>query len=413
MSRICNVYETLEAVSQVASINPHRTNRSMPHPIHPSVGGSTAPTTMYIRRPPQSRNLPASAVVELKSQVPGDRPPGRAAPLFVLHFWLAAYLARSLADDAANRCRPARAVCEDDRPATRSFLDGLPADAPAGKELVFSHPVRAADIPRLCTLCTFGDPPVCSRRLLEGSSMAEKSEGTLIQAPQSRIPPPYELGGFALTTFLLSTFNAGWAPNLIWVGCAFFYGGVADLMTGMCKVRNRNTFGATAFGTYGAVVVEPDILHRPGPGRKGPGRRCPERPAAGCLLAFAIFNTYSADLELANQPRICTWCSWCSRRRNESVHRLPLRIDHDHQDGGVVGIVIDAIIAWYTLAAAVGNSMAKRTIVPVGGPLWRDPVDVRSLITAGAEPPWPASHCGVADDDPGAAEVPGGDAHSK
>jgi succinate-acetate transporter protein len=45
--------------------------------------------------------------------------------------------------------------------------------------------------------------------------------------------------------------------------------------------------------------------------------------------------------------------------------------------GGIVGI-IDAIIAWYTSAATVGNSMAKRIIAPVGGPLWRDNVAVRA-----------------------------------
>jgi len=44
----------------------------------------------------------------------------------------------------------------------------------------------------------------------------------------------------------------------------------------------------------------------------------------------------------------------------------------------VVFGIIDAIIAWYTSAATVGNSMAKRIIAPVGGPLWRDNVAVRA-----------------------------------
>jgi succinate-acetate transporter protein len=41
--------------------------------------------------------------------------------------------------------------------------------------------------------------------------------------------------------------------------------------------------------------------------------------------------------------------------------------------GGYVGVA-DAVIAWYTSAATVGNSMARRIVAPVGGPLWRDPV---------------------------------------
>ncbi len=65
-------------------------------------------------------------------------------------------------------------------------------------------------------------------------------------------PAALGLGGFALTTFVLSAHNAGWAPDLIWVGCAFFYGGLAQFCAGMWEFRNRNTFGAAAFGSCGA-----------------------------------------------------------------------------------------------------------------------------------------------------------------
>jgi succinate-acetate transporter protein len=65
-------------------------------------------------------------------------------------------------------------------------------------------------------------------------------------------PAALGLGGFALTTFVLSAHNAGWAPDLIWVGCAFFHGGLAQFCAGMWEFRNRNTFGAAAFGSYGA-----------------------------------------------------------------------------------------------------------------------------------------------------------------
>src|SRR5579884_2372744 len=65
-------------------------------------------------------------------------------------------------------------------------------------------------------------------------------------------PAPLGLGAFALTTFVLSVHNAGWAPDLIWLGLAFFYGGLAQFAAGMWEFKNRNTFGATAFSTYGA-----------------------------------------------------------------------------------------------------------------------------------------------------------------
>ena len=60
-------------------------------------------------------------------------------------------------------------------------------------------------------------------------------------------PAPLGLAGFALTTFLLSGHNASFIPDLIWVGPAIFYGGLAQFADGMF----RNVFGATAFTTYG------------------------------------------------------------------------------------------------------------------------------------------------------------------
>src|SRR5690349_773066 len=65
-------------------------------------------------------------------------------------------------------------------------------------------------------------------------------------------PAALGLGGFALTTFVLSTHNAGWAPDLTLLGLAFFYGGIAQFAAGMWEFKTGNTFGATAFSTYGA-----------------------------------------------------------------------------------------------------------------------------------------------------------------
>ena len=78
----------------------------------------------------------------------------------------------------------------------------------------------------------------------------------ITSAPPSGIadPAPLGLAAFALTTFLLSTKNAGWtthATGSAWLGYAFAYGGLCQLLAGMWEFRNRNVFGATAFATYG------------------------------------------------------------------------------------------------------------------------------------------------------------------
>jgi hypothetical protein len=71
-------------------------------------------------------------------------------------------------------------------------------------------------------------------------------------------PAPLGLAAFALTTFLLSAFNAGWmttASGLAWLGYAFAYGGLGQLLAGMWEFRNRNVFGATAFSSYGGFWI--------------------------------------------------------------------------------------------------------------------------------------------------------------
>ncbi|MHB8296694.1 MAG: GPR1/FUN34/YaaH family transporter, partial [Acidimicrobiales bacterium] len=40
------------------------------------------------------------------------------------------------------------------------------------------------------------------------------------QVPAIADPGPLGLAGFALTTFVLSAHNAGWAPDIVWIGLA-------------------------------------------------------------------------------------------------------------------------------------------------------------------------------------------------
>src|SRR5436190_21315369 len=79
----------------------------------------------------------------------------------------------------------------------------------------------------------------------------ERGAPVLVEAVPAADPAPLGLAAFALTTFLLSGHNASFIPDVIWLGAALFYGGLAQLLAGMWEFRNRNVFGATAFSTYG------------------------------------------------------------------------------------------------------------------------------------------------------------------
>src|SRR5919198_1230366 len=118
---------------------------------------------------------------------------------------------------------------------------------------------------------------------------------TLIESVAAADPAPLGLGAFALTTFLLSGHNATFIPDVIWLGPALFYGGVAQLLAGMWEFRNRNVFGATAFSTYGGfwlglgifvLLAETTKFLSPYSGGDS------TNALAWYLFAFAVFNTY-------------------------------------------------------------------------------------------------------------------------
>jgi succinate-acetate transporter protein len=68
-------------------------------------------------------------------------------------------------------------------------------------------------------------------------------------------PGPLGLAGFALTTFVLSMYNANLVDpkgQAVVLGLALAYGGIAQFAAGMWEFRTGNTFGATAFASFGA-----------------------------------------------------------------------------------------------------------------------------------------------------------------
>ena len=66
-------------------------------------------------------------------------------------------------------------------------------------------------------------------------------------------PAPLGLFGFGMTTVLLNLHNAGFYNlNAMVLGMGLCYGGGAQVIAGVLEWRKNNTFGATAFTSYGA-----------------------------------------------------------------------------------------------------------------------------------------------------------------
>jgi uncharacterized protein len=183
-------------------------------------------------------------------------------------------------------------------------------------------------------------------------------------------PGPLGLAAFALTTFLLSAKNAGWTHGTdAWLGFAFAYGGLVQLLAGMWEFRNRNIFGATAFSTYGGFWIGLGLyVHLVAPEAAKIGPNAVENDLGWILLAFAIFNTYM--LLWSTQVNRAVFGVFLTLEITEIVLFIG-NLSHSSgtvKIGGVIGIVT-AVVAWYTSAAGVTNGMeASRFSLPVGKP---------------------------------------------
>jgi len=195
-------------------------------------------------------------------------------------------------------------------------------------------------------------------------------------------PGPLGLAGFALTTFLLSVVNAHWANSssgAAWLGYAFAYGGLAQLLAGMWEFRNRNVFGSTAFSSYGAFWIGLGLWYLlVAPHTVGVEAN---RDLGWILLAFAIFNTYM--LIWSTQVNIAVFAVFLTLEATEIILFIGNFSGSSGtvKFGGYVGVVT-AAAAWYASAAGVAEPAASSAAAATSAPRWARRVATRSRSRA-------------------------------
>jgi succinate-acetate transporter protein len=198
-------------------------------------------------------------------------------------------------------------------------------------------------------------------------------------APAIADPGPLGLAGFALTTVLLSGINAGLIkhvtiagpPKVItpidaWVGMALFYGGLGQFCAGMWEFKNRNTFGATAFSSFGAFWMGLAIMVVFGAFNTNAAFYGGEG-AIWFLFLWAVFTTYMWVASLRTNGAVMVvflllaltfWALWIGALNGSAAGKGMTQV------GGYLGLVT-AIVAFYTSFAGVINSTFGRVIAPV------------------------------------------------
>lgn len=74
-------------------------------------------------------------------------------------------------------------------------------------------------------------------------------------------PAPLGLLGFGMTTVLLNLHNAGFfALGTMILAMGIFYGGLAQIIAGIMEWKKNNTFGTTAFTSYGLFWLSLVVL---------------------------------------------------------------------------------------------------------------------------------------------------------
>ncbi len=196
---------------------------------------------------------------------------------------------------------------------------------------------------------------------------AEDSSGEPARAASSwkpADPGPLGLAAFAMTTFVLSMFNANLVDGKgipVVLGLALAYGGVVQLLAGMWEFRTGNTFGAVAFCSFGAFWISFWALNvfyaKQIGGDAG--------HAVGLYLwGWAIFTAYMSVAALRVSGAVLAVFLLLT----VTFILLAAGAVGAHETvthwGGYVGLAT-AAAAWYASFAAVTNSTFGRVVLPV------------------------------------------------
>ena len=180
-------------------------------------------------------------------------------------------------------------------------------------------------------------------------------------------PAPLGLAAFALTTFVLSFVNAGLVPasvEPVVFGLALAYGGAAQFAAGLWEFAKGNTFGATAFTSYGAFWLSFWWLTAHLADYKIPASDL-GKGVGLYLIAWGIFTAYMTVAATRVSGAVLAVFvlltltffllgigDWSG---TEGLSKL----------GGYVGI-LTALAAWYASFAGVTTFAFKRPLVPTG-----------------------------------------------
>ncbi|MGA9097675.1 MAG: acetate uptake transporter [Methanotrichaceae archaeon] len=180
---------------------------------------------------------------------------------------------------------------------------------------------------------------------------------------KSANPAPLGLMGFGMTTVLLNMVNAGWFPlDTIILSMGIFYGGLAQIIAGMMEWKKGNTFGTTAFTSYGLfwlTLVFLFIMTNLGWWKQGPAILVPYFFFWGLFTFYMFIGTLRLNRALQVVFGTLTILFWLlaitEYTGSSTIHIIT----------GYEGIIC-GLSAIYAAAAQVLNEVYKKVVLPLG-----------------------------------------------
>ena len=177
-------------------------------------------------------------------------------------------------------------------------------------------------------------------------------------------PAPLGLCAFGTTTVLLNLHNSGlFEMSSMILAMGIFYGGIAQVIAGIIEAKKNNTFGLTAFTSYGlfwlslvALVVMPKLGWMTAPSEKGMVAYLLVWGLFTLLLFFGTLRLSRAlQLVFATLTILFILLALGDSTGNDAIKHL----------AGYEGIVCGGL-AIYTGVAGLLNEMYGKTVLPIG-----------------------------------------------
>lgn len=183
-------------------------------------------------------------------------------------------------------------------------------------------------------------------------------------------PAPLGLMGFGMTTVLLNIHNAGFYDlGSMVLAMGIFYGGLAQIVAGVLEYRKGNTFGVTAFTSYGlfwlslvGLIVIPHTV---------PAVSEPSQTAmASYLFMWGLFTFFMYISSLKKPAALqfvfisLTVLFWLLALGDFTGNTTFTKI------AGYEGIIC-GLSAIYLAMAEVINETYGKEVVPVGKPMFK------------------------------------------